>query len=207
MNKQIIILLITIFVLMTMFSSCGQEKSKTTPYDIKPVIEDTGATVNDIINPYTFKKDTDLTEKEIDMIWILQNKEFDYFIKSDWKLLYECNDDRLLNNGIPSQIYFYFNTGRYNMFSMTNGSEPDGPFKGEFKLENNRLTLPIDPKWGTDETIVMDIVDGNKLAYNADLSSPDTESEIVLFGPTSEPFDINGLVFEINIPETISMNQ
>ena len=58
-----------------------------------------------------------------------------------------------------------------------------------------------------DEIIVMDIVDGNRLAYNAELSSEGTENEIVSFGPQDDPIDLNGLVFEIDITETAAINQ
>ena len=150
----------------------------------------------------------DNADADTEMIEAFQNEDLEQLLGSEWELIYHCTDDRLIDNGIPSTIRFYFWEGEYKYQLQSIVSEGSfGFFKGGFTLEDGKLYLPIDPEHGEDEIIVMDIVDGNRLEYNAELSSEGTENEIVSFGPQDDPIDLNGLVFEIDITETAAINQ
>ena len=186
MNKKT--LLIPVFLLMCfciiLLCSCGKNE---------------GNAINE---------ETVTADNADEMIEALKYEDLDQLLRSEWELIYHCTDDRLIDNGIPSTIRFYFWEGEYKYQLQSIVSEGSfGFFKGGFTLEDGKLYLPIDPEYGEDEIIVMDIVDGNKLAYNADLSSAGTENEIVSFGPQDDPIDLNGLVFEIDIIETVDANQ
>ena len=43
-----------------------------------------------------------------EMIEALKYKDLDQLLRSEWELIYHCTDDRLIDNGIPSTIRFYF---------------------------------------------------------------------------------------------------
>ena len=96
--KKLLTLFVTLCMIFILFAGCGQnsadpieqsdESEEAFPpgsYAAEhkpPEIEDTGATADDIVNPYDHKDVDDLTDKEIDMIYILQNKSFDYYLDS-----------------------------------------------------------------------------------------------------------------------------
>ncbi len=150
----------------------------------------------------------DNEDADAGMIKTLQNEDLEQLLGLEWELIYHCTDDRLTDNMIPSTMRFYFWEGEYKYQLQSIVSEGSlGFFKGEFTLDDGKLYLHIDPEYGEDEMIVMDIIDGNKLAYNSELSSVGTENEIVSFGPQDDSIDLNGLVFEIDITETADANQ
>ena len=168
-----------------------------------------GISSEDIDDPFP---DKELTQEEIDYIWLVENLDLEEHYGSDRSIIYTSFDG---SNEYPATIYFSFTFGaKYNL----HGWASDTSFwLGDLDIVNNKVTLtpnpelmdpdlaePVDPDQC--EKIVFDLVDGNKLAFNAELSSDDVEYDLVLVGPGQKAPDIDGMVFEPDIRQSMQYN-
>ena len=91
-------------------------------------------------------------------------------------------------------------------------SSDPGLWSGDFEIEEGKVILKPSPdkeSFETDsaeEMIVFDIVEGNKLAFDAEASSDGVEYELVLVGPGESAPDINGMLFEPDAKESLGYN-
>ena len=91
-------------------------------------------------------------------------------------------------------------------------SSNPGFWSGDFEIAEGKVILKPSPDEATFETdspeekIVFDIVEGNKLSFNAEASSEGVEYELVLVGPGESAPDINGMLFEPDAKESLGYN-
>ncbi len=159
---------------------------------------------SDIDNPYP---EVELTQEEIDFIWTLENLEFEEHFGSSRTIIYTCSDE---SKGAPSRIAFFFTYGKKYM--LEGWSSNPGFWSGDFEIEEGKVILKPSPDEATfdtdnsEERIVFDIVEGNKLSFDREASSDGVEYELVLVGPGASAPDINGMLFEPDAKESLGYN-
>ena len=173
---------------------------------IKEAPADTSA--SDVYNPFP---DVELTKEEIDYIWSIENLSLEEQYGTGKGIVYTCFDE---SKGPTARLYFNFLIGkRYNLHSW--GADPS-VWMGDFEIADNKVILrlnqdTIDPEAdGTIESdqdikITFDIVDNNKLAFNAKESYDAAAHDLVLVGPGAKAPDIDGLLFEPDVKASLEL--